>query len=261
MNSYMYIITGMASSFILCLAMLLFYLKYRKNIMQEQYRRQLSEVKHQKALIHAMITSQEEERKRIGMDLHDEIGAALSAVKLMMQLDNDPLEDTNQVPTGVDISAEMDNIIESVRSISHNLYPMLKGDFGFSDALHEYCDKLNRAADLCLILDFQDEKAETYLRGSYALNMYRVVTELINNTIKHAGAATIRISFYFLDDKYMMDYKDDGIGISPQKLEGNKGMGFKNLESRLGILEAAWELIPVNKGSFIQVSIPNLSRI
>lgn len=256
MDSAVYIMVGMASSFVLCLALLLFYLRYRKHLMHEQLRRQLAETRHQKVLIHAVIKSQEQERKRIGMDLHDEIGASLSAVKLMIQQEQQGPDSGEPVGTGVDVCAEIDKIMHTVRHISHNLYPLLKGKFGFSDALSELCDKMNGTGGPEVMLSFASEEAEVFLQGDPALNMYRVVSELINNSVRHSGATLIKIAFCFRGAHYVMDYKDDGVGIDRDKLQASKGMGFKNIESRLGMLEAKLEWMFAEKGCFMRILIP-----
>lgn len=244
MNAYIYIIIGMSTSFMLCISMLLFYLKYRKNIIQQQYQMKVSEVDHQKELIHSIITSQEEERKRIGMDLHDEIGASLSAVKLMLQMDKN-------------VNTELDTVISSVRNISHNLFPAIKGEFGFSDALQNYCEKLNFSQDLQIDINFQNESAEKFLKDEIALAFYRIIIELITNTIKHASASKIDIHLYFAESSmYAIDYKDNGIGGLLAMKRKNKGIGFNNIESRLGMMNASMEIKDVEKGSFIQLLLP-----
>lgn len=248
MNAYIYIIIGMSTSFMLCISMLLFYLKYRKNIIQQQYQMKVAEVDHQKELIHSIITSQEEERKRIGMDLHDEIGASLSAVKLMLQMDKN-------------VNTELDTVIGSVRNISHNLFPAIKGEFGFSDALHNYCEKLNFSPGLQIDINFQNEKAEKLLKEEIALAFYRIIIELITNTCKHANATEIDIHFYFAgQDNYAIDYKDNGVGGLQEIKSKNKGIGFNNIESRLGMMNASMEIKDVEKGVFIQFQLPILKE-
>lgn len=261
MNSYVFIIAGMSSSFILCMAMLFFYLKYRKNIMQHQYRIKVVELQHQKELIRSVITSQEEERRRIGMDLHDEIGASLSAIKLMMQLY--PNESgAHSVPgQQVQIGEEMDKIINSVRHIAHHLSPAMKGTFGFSDAVQEYCGKIDRASSIDVTCTFECPEAEVCLQGHDALHMYRIITELVNNTIRHAQARAVHISFYFYKGKYVVDYTDDGIGIDMEIWNKGGGMGQKNIESRIGMMNGSLELRPVEKGSFIRIGIPVVNKI
>lgn len=233
----------MSASFLLCIGVLLFYLKFRKNIMQQQYQMKVAEMNHQKDLLHAIIRSQEDERKRIGMDLHDEIGASLSAIKLMLQLQKN-------------VSNDLDHVIHSVRNISHNLFPVIVGEYGFSDALHEYCSKLNQIT-FQVRISFQDDESETFLQKENALIVYRIVIELINNTLKHAKAKEISILFYINAAKeFMIDYKDDGIGFTINESIAKKGMGLKNIESRLGILKASMSIEKVTKGSFIKISIP-----
>jgi len=243
MTDYLYIIIGMSTSFVLCIAVLLFYIKYRKNIVQQQYQMKIAEIEHQKTLIHSIITSQEMERKRIGMDLHDDIGASLSAIKLMLQMN-------------ANVTQELDEVIQSVRNLSHNLYPTIKGQLGFSDALHEYVDKINQSNALYIEVEFKNDKCETFLKDDAALGIYRILTELINNSIKHGQAQLINIIFDMDDIDFTIEYKDDGVGQLPQKLKHSSGMGFNNINSRLGIIKGKMTIEDPEVGCQIILKIP-----
>lgn len=253
MNTYLYVITGMSASFLLSVSLLLFYLKYKKNLLQEQYRRKEAEVLHQKELLHAVITSQEKERRRIGMDLHDDVGAALSALRLSADQQLEALPDTGFRQR---FKSDIDHIVEHVRSISHDLSPLIKGPYGFYDAVHGFCDSVNRAGKIRVVPVFNDEKTSDFLDGFAALTLYRVITELIGNTIKHARAQTADIDFSLGPGSFDIDYRDDGIGMPPQAPGGHTGIGFRNMESRLGTLNASLVIEKSAKGAHIRIHIP-----
>lgn len=251
---YTYVIAGMAASFILAVSMLFFYLRYKKNLLQQQYLLKEAEVQHQKALLHTIISSQEEERKRIGMDLHDEVGSTLASLRLAIENFTEGHPHVATVTQfNVQCKAVIDKIITNTRDISHNLSPMLKGAHGFYDMVYDYCDSLNDLGKTHIEVVFQDNDIPIGLNDSAILALYRVITELINNTLKHASAKNISIVFSSKDNLYTINYKDDGIGITTEA-KGNKGIGLQNIESRLGMIGATYE-INYGSGEGFQISI------
>ncbi|RQO30686.1 hypothetical protein DBR32_08110 [Taibaiella sp. KBW10] len=242
MDSYIYIIIGMSASFLLSISLLLFYLKYRKNIIQQQYQMKEAEVQHQKDLLYTVINSQEQERKRIGMDLHDEVGSVLSSLRLMIEdfADKNQQEQSKQFNT--QSKKTIDNIIGSVRSISHNLSPMFKGSYGFSDALYNFTDGINASGRIRINLSFEDNSLEVPLSQTEALTFYRVLIEMINNTIKHAEADHINIGFSLKENIFHIDYADDGKGLDKELGSKKRGMGLRNIESRLSMVAATYTI-------------------
>ncbi len=84
MNIYLYVIVAMCGSFLLSVALLLFYLRYKKNLLHQQFQIQNAELEHQKKLTQVIIHSQEQERKRIGKELHDDVGNSLASLRLYL---------------------------------------------------------------------------------------------------------------------------------------------------------------------------------
>jgi signal transduction histidine kinase len=87
--------------------------------------------------------------------------------------------------------------------------------------------------------------------------IYRVLSELINNTLKHAHAKNIQLAVVVTADKMEIDYRDDGIGISQKDVAASKGMGMQNIESRLGIIDAEWQIQNPEVGGYgVLISVP-----
>lgn len=258
MNIYTYVIAGMSASFFLCIATILFYLKYKKNILQKQYQLKAAEVQHQKDLLKAVINSQEEERKRIGMDLHDEVGSALASLRLLIDT---PLDKKNgdeiTFPYSQQFKKTIDNVIAKVRNISHNLSPILSGAYEFYDAILDFCDGINKSNKIQIHTSIEENAEDIKLEHFTKLSLYRVLTELINNTIKHAQAQHINIVFSFLNNEYTIDYKDDGKGLSSNETAIKKGIGFKNIESRLDSIGAKYNINTlVGQGFLMNIYLP-----
>lgn len=247
MNVYMYIIIGMSASFILAASLVLFFISYKKNLLRQQAELREKEVQHQKTLLYTIISSQEAERKRIGMDLHDEVGANLSSLRLLIE----DFADRNAKIGGVDgfnsrCKEAIDHIIVNTRNISHNLSPLLNKSYGFQDMICDYCDGVNSSGKISVHTTFEGDKPGL-LEDRVALALYRIVTELINNTIKHARANLIALTFSVKGGLYQMDYRDDGIGISP---DHKRGRGLQNIESRLGMIAASYEMDGTGNNGF-----------
>jgi signal transduction histidine kinase len=246
----------MSGSFILSVSLLLFYLKYKKNLLHQQYQMKVAEVEHQKILLHAIITSQEDERKRIGMDLHDEVSPVLASLRLTIENFTD--QDVNALPSAkfnTYCKGIIDTLVNNVRNVSHNLSPLLNGAYGFYDAVYDFCNGVNSTGKMVITVLLQD--ADTYipLDNSISLAFYRVITELINNTIKHASAKHAWLSILQNEISYSIDYKDDGVGLPMGMKTEGKGMGFKNIESRLGMVGAEY-VINGNNGFHIHITLP-----
>lgn len=255
-NIYFYILAAMSASVLLCVAILLFYLKYKKNMLHQQYLLQVAEVQYQKALLHAVISSQERERKRIGMDLHDEVGSVLASLRMMIEHYN---TGGHEVLTATAFNAQckttIDSIMMQVRNISHNLSPLVNSTYGFYDALQDFCEGINKTGKLSVRLDGTAAVAEVMLGDETALALYRVLTELISNTIRHSGAGTVILGLSVAEGCLLIDYRDDGTGFAPAP--EHKGMGLRNIESRLDMIGATYVMDNSNTGGFhTRITLP-----
>lgn len=216
---------------------------------------QEAEIVHQKNLMQSVITSQEAERKRIGMDLHDEVGAALSTLRIKIEKNVGVAAASVQHATI--IKSDIDKIITNMRNISHALSPRISGSFGFYDAVFELSDNVNRSGKIHMVVHFDEDKLPEFANDQAPMAIYRVLSELINNTLKHAQAKKIQLSVVVNADKMEIDYRDDGIGISQNNDTVSNGMGMQNIESRLGIIGADWQMQSMEAGGYgVLISVP-----
>ena len=154
---------------------------------------------------------------------------------------------------GVQSKYVIDQVIKNVRSISHNLSPFTAGAYDFIDAIEDICDHINQSREITIDLQYPPNGALSKLPDMKALALYRVITELINNTVKHAHARNIALSFDVKDSQLVIDYKDDGIGMAAGAAK--KGMGMRNIESRLGLINAGYT-IDSQRGFALQAKMP-----
>lgn len=211
----------------------------------------------EKMFLNAIIQTEEKERKRFAKDLHDGLGPLLSTVKMsvssLAQLEHD--QASKEI---VDNTAMVINeAIKSLKEISDNLSPHVLNNFGLLRALRNFSNKINatRAIHIELESNFGNER----FSNNIEVVLYRVVCELINNTIKHAEAKTISIQLQKEANDLLISYQDDGIGFDMEKLEEQPlvgGMGFSNIYSRINSLkgEITLESKP-NEGTQVYIKV------
>lgn len=229
--------------------------KVKRNKMIVAQKMQEAEINHQKDLLQSVITSQEAERKRIGMDLHDEVGAALSTLRI--KIEKNAGDDAKAGEQAANFKSDIDKIITNMRNISHSLSPRISGSFGFYDAVYELSDNVNRSGKINMLVNFDEDTLPAFANEQAPMAIYRVLSELINNTLKHASAKNIKLAVDVAGDKMEINYQDDGIGISQKTDTDSKGMGMQNIESRLGIIGADWQIKNPDTGGYeVVISVP-----
>ncbi len=248
-NIFLLVLFAMLGTFILAASFIFFFIKYQRRISLQKEAMQKAELEHSEQLLQATLISQEEERKRIGRDLHDDVGASLSNLKMVLS------QAVEAVPGKAGYKPLIDNIITNVRNISHTLSPPGLALFGLENTLHELLDNFNAGGTV--ILTFKNELGEKLdaLPEQTALAIYRIMQELLANTMKHAGAGNVMIRAYAEDENIIFTYRDDGKGIdtaAPQKI----GMGMQNIEARLRMIAASGEMPATENGFFFKITIP-----
>jgi signal transduction histidine kinase len=192
----------------------------------------------EKMFLNAIIQTEEKERKRFAKDLHDGLGPLLSTVKMsvssLAQLEHDQASKEIVENTAMVIN----EAIKSLKEISDNLSPHVLNNFGLLRALRNFTNKIN--ATRAIHIQLESNLGNERFSNNIEVVLYRVVCELINNTIKHAAAKTISINLQNDGDDILILYQDDGIGFDMEKLEEQPlvgGMGFSNIYSRINSLK------------------------
>lgn len=195
----------------------------------------------------AVINSQEEERKRFAMDLHDNFGQLISALRLI----------TNQSTELRDRSDEiLDSMYDSLKEIAFNLMPKTLLDKGLIPALDELVSQLNQTRKIRFVLNQFDQGME--LDQTAQIATYRIVQEIANNIIKYANATQVNISLTSLEDYVSIIIEDNGDGFDTKLLTESKGNGWRNIYSRLDLLKGDVEIDSAlgRMGSTFLLNIP-----
>lgn len=251
MIGYQMVLTGMLFSLLIVVCLVLFYVRYKRRIAKQELALSRTETDHQRELLQAVILSQEKERRRIGMNLHDEVGTALSILR--MAIDSDA---TQAREVAGQSKALIDRVLTDVRNISHDLSPIRSGAYTFTDAVEDRCEAIAATGKVQIDLEFVPCAESIALGETESLAMYRVISELISNTLRHAGAQHISIRLSVKGDTLSVLYRDDGKGIHPEAHNG-KGMGMQNIESRLNMIGAAFKIIHSRKGFCFLIEYSN----
>ncbi|MEP7141760.1 MAG: ATP-binding protein [Ferruginibacter sp.] len=209
-------------------------------------------VKWQQARIAAEINILENERKRIAGDLHDELGPILSAIKL--QINHLEPEDETETAILEKSSNQIDSVIQRFREISYDLLPNTLVRKGFIKATEEFISKLTTLHTLRIVFISDDFK----LSPQREVNLYRILQEIIQNTVKHARATTLNITILKNDKTISLKTTDDGIGFNyTEKTQMAKGLGLYSLQSRAELL-GGYLLVNTQPGSgtSFEIEIP-----
>ncbi len=207
----------------------------------------------QKERIFAEITIQENERKRIATDLHDSLGPLLSAVKLnISSIEMEHAADKNVIAQS---GKYLDEIIGSMREISYNLLPNTLERKGLSEAIKEFIAQISNKSSVKIHFFIIKECT---IPKEKEIHIFRMIQEILHNTIKHAHAKSLQIGLSEEHGNLLLFTKDDGKGFDAEKEKSNsKGLGLKSLESRVEILNGIYSLeSKLNEGTNYFIKIP-----
>ncbi|WP_109698924.1 sensor histidine kinase [Chitinophaga deserti] len=189
-------------------------------------------VRMQRERITAEVRLLENERKRIASDLHDSLGPLLSSVKLSISSVevNDP-RDQQVIQKS---SRHIDEIITSMRQISYDLLPTALERKGLVEAIKEFIRHLGREEELEVRV-YTMNPIEPHPEQD--IHLFRIMQEIIHNTLKHANASRLDIGLRKDNDELLLLVQDNGQGFSVEKArEHSRGLGLKSLEARTDIL-------------------------
>ncbi|TWR25237.1 hypothetical protein FPZ43_17355 [Mucilaginibacter pallidiroseus] len=257
-NIVILVVLGMATTFLLVTSFILFSIRNQNKLLKQRQDFQEAQIKHQKELLHAVIESQEAERKRIGQDLHDDVGTTISGLRLLIEMFK-PADENDSAYNEFKRSTKtiIDKIVKDVRNISHNLSPTTLRYYGLAAAITEHCTIINQSGKLEIVIENEAEEALAKLDMPAATAIYRVLEELINNTIKHSGASKAQIDIKTFANNLAIKYMDNGKGLTTVPAGAKKGMGMQNIESRLLNINAKFDIAAYDsKGFAIDINYP-----
>ena len=239
--------------------MALLYVYYQKIQAQSELAEKQEEINKQKVttlkqeqelnLIRASIDGQDEERKRIAQELHDSIGGNLAGIKLQfasMDGDSEKLKS---------LTGQIDETYQLVRDISHTLIPKKFKQNAFTDLIREYYNTIVSASELEVGFYPHPETEINSIDEKYQMEIYKIIKELMTNTLKHAKATNVDIHLSIIEHELSLLFEDNGIGFDQSISQ--EGIGFENIKNRVNELSGTVHIDSVPKrGTVISIEIP-----
>jgi two-component system, NarL family, sensor kinase len=240
----------------LLLISLLSYRTYRQKQKLQQLRIDELETQQQLLAAEAVMKGEEQERTRLAKDLHDGLGGMLSGIKYSFQTMKGNLIMTPENQQAFERSMDMlDSSIKEMRRVAHNMMPEALVKFGLDTALRDFCDDINRSG--ALNVSYQSIGMEqVQVEQSVAITVYRIAQELLNNTMKHAGASAAIVQLSKTATGVDITVEDDGKGFDTTILKATRGIGWSNILSRVEYLKGRMDVQSVSgKGTSVHIEI------
>ncbi|MDD4847893.1 MAG: ATP-binding protein [Bacteroidales bacterium] len=209
-----------------------------------------------KKLLTTIIQTEEKERFRFSKELHDGLGPLLSTIKLsissLIKIEKDAksleiLENTGQI---------VQDALKTIKDVSNNLSPHILTNFGLEKAVNNFSNRVNESSllQVGVVSNLGDQRFDS----NTEIILYRVICELINNTLKHASATHVMIDLRTQKQELHVVYTDDGIGFDTETvLATTSGMGLSNMRSRINSLNGNIDIqSEKDEGVIFNIDIP-----
>ena len=224
---------------------------------EELQQQQIRELEKDKQLVavDSLMKGQEEERSRLAKDLHDGLGGLLSGVNFSISNMKDNLIMTPENMNVFERSLDMiDTSIKELRRVAHNMMPEMLTKFGLDEALKEYCNSIN--ATKLIIIKYQSHGMDARLDKSVEIIIYRIIQELLNNSMKHAAATETFVQLIREGSRLNIVVEDNGKGFNLNAPENNIGAGLANVRSRVGYLKGQLDIhSEPGKGTLVNIEL------
>ena len=262
-NTLNYIL--IAGAIILLIISLLSYRTYKQKQKLQQQRISELETQQQLTATEAVLKGEEQERTRLAKDLHDGLGGMLSGIKYSFNTMKGNLIMTPENNQAFERSMDMlDSSIKEMRRVAHNMMPEALVKFGLDTALKDFCNDINKSG--ALQVSYQSIGLENIIiEQTTAITIYRIVQELINNTMKHAAAKTAVVQVTKTNNQLAVTVEDDGKGFDTGLLKKSKarpddqvgrGIGWSNIVNRVEFLKGTLDVqSEKEKGTSVHIEL------
>ena len=233
------IIVGTSITLLVVAFLVSFVYMYQKRHFKFQREKELMKSQFQQALLQTRLEIQEETFKSISQEIYDNIGQALSFVKLNITTINEKIPD--EVKEKLTESKNLlSKSIQDLRDIARSLNPDFLTEIGLTGAIEQQLQLLEKTGQY---------KSAFIISGDVYKNdqqrelvVFRIVQELLNNIVKHAEANVVNIKMNYLTDKLMITVEDNGKGFdvnSMRSIENNQGLGLRNMMNRMSLINGS----------------------
>lgn len=205
------------------------------------------------ALVDRLITSQEDERKALSRDLHDQIGQSLLA--LLVDLRSRATTDAERELTR-DVKARIEHLLDEVRRVSKGMRPVALDHSGLASALRHYAEEASSRYDVDISYETNASDELLRLPDSVGIALYRVAQEATTNAVKHARPDHISLIFLRTADSAVLLVEDDGVGFDPHSVPPSKGLGLLGMQERISWLGGDLSVVSeVGEGTTVRARV------
>lgn len=195
-----------------------------------------------------LVNHLEDERRRLARELHDGVGPLLTTIKLYVQ---NKIEISDHKES---LKEMIDTTINEIRQMTNILMPTSLDKFGIGATLNNYVQNIQKSIKTSIRFEDLTQKEASQINKEQEINIFRIVQELINNSIKHAQASKIRISLTEFDNFLSLYYFDNGIGFDLQKVK--LGSGIKNIKERVEIFDGTLKIESTKEHTIFEIEMP-----
>lgn len=217
--------------FILVALVVFFYLRHLRTSREQQ-----------RKFSRELIENLDEERLRISRDLHDDIGQSLSIAKSKVNLFK-----KGQIDNLEGLEENLGDIIQQARMLSHRLHPSYLEKIGLKRSIVSLLDKIEKNTGI--ITSYEIDSSVDNLSLVKQTQVYRILQECINNTIKHAEAKSVKVLVNKEEDEFIFVYRDNGKGVDLSSSK-NQGLGMMTIKERVSKLKGKLQLLSQPKKGF-----------
>ncbi|HTF82505.1 MAG TPA: ATP-binding protein [Cytophagales bacterium] len=213
---------------------------------QQLYEYSEKEKQQQRQRTYLLLEGEERERRRVARELHDSLGQMLTGLKFK-------LEAVHDIPVKEDLKKITDETIGELKHIINNLMPTVLADFGLEAGLRLLCERVKMYGNIEVVFVYEKSDAHE-IPFNISVFLYRIVQEVLNNSLKYAKASKINVSVDKFEDKIFLFIRDNGVGFDVNiEHEGN---GLSNIKERVSLLRGVLEINSSNEGTTVNIEIP-----
>jgi len=228
---------------------------YNKKQLLYQKEKQLRESEHQNTLLREEIKRQQairEERERISHDMHDELGAGISALKLQVEFLQQKITDEQMREDIRELLITTESMNLSMREMLWSLNPENDNLKDFIRYICHYGEKFLYKTNIAFQCSHSGIDGTKNISSEIRRNLLLCVKEALNNIYKHSGATAARLQIQIVSSNLQIEISDNGKGLSPEAHSGN---GLKNMERRMSNIAGTFRVIPSERGLHIRFSV------
>ncbi len=202
-----------------------------------------------------LISAQEDERKKVALDLHDEMGQLLSALKIGLQAlaRKQGGEEALELTKLIQLSQK---IMDRMRALAYRLRPSILDNFGLKAALEDLCESLSDSG-MIQVDHHLNEFAKNRLKPEASISLFRFVQEALTNAVKHSGSPRVEVRLEADERRIKVSVRDFGKGFDHEKaLLESRNLGLLGMHERLSLLGGGLKIVSSDQGATLQAEVP-----